>query len=903
MNSESLSHYRLLERIGSGGMGEVYRAQDTSLERTVALKLLPESAFTDQDRVRRFVQEAKAASALNHPNILTIHEIGEVDGRHFIAMEYVDGESLREKVSRGPLELKKFLDVAIQIADGLGAAHAAGIVHRDVKPENIMIRRDGYAKILDFGLAKLTEPGSGGQHAQSAGSPSKSGSPANGSAVPASSLSQALTQPGMVMGTAGYMSPEQARGEAIDHRSDIFSLGCVLYEMATGHRPFEAPSGIEVMHKIIKEQPATVREINPSLPSELQRIIRKSMVKDRDERYQSAREMAIDLRELRRELESGSGGNALEALSGTTPAATPARHGWSTGLLVGVFLTLVLISAGIYMFVGRLPKPGFTALKVTRLTATGTATWPAISSDGKYVAYLDGQGLSRAIHVKQVATGSMMKLVDSGDAVYGDLRFSPDSNWLLYTAGAEGARIRTLWHVATLGGTPRKLLDDVDSAVTFSPDGKRFAFVRQRYMEESLLMAISADGSGQPKVLSSSREGYFNDPRWSPDGSQMAVFFTPKSNPLGFRLAVMPATGGPMKTLGKTEWTGRTGLEWTPDGKNLIVCGSRDLLGVAQIWNVSLPAGEVRPITNDLDNHVGLGATANGRMLVTATNVRTSRISKAVLSGGSAEETGRQAVQLTQGTALSIWPSVSPDGQRIAYSSNEGNGMDIWIADAGGGNARQLTNDVAFDAFPQWSPEGKTIAYTSNKSGKLQIWVMDADGGNARMLTSGSLGLRAAWSPDARWLVYISVEEGLPVLMKIPATGGAAVSLRKGYGNSPQWSPDGKWILAMIQSGGAADEAPQWGLLDASSGEIARTWNTIKSEYGRWMPDGKAMTYINGAMNSIFMQPLEGDRPQTLLSLEKGQQLIGYDWYKDGRSLVCAIGTSTNDVVLIENYR
>jgi len=383
----------------------------------------------------------------------------------------------------------------------------------------------------------------------------------------------------------------------------------------------------------------------------------------------------------------------------------------------------------------------------------------------------------------------------------------------------------------------------------------------------------------------------------------MAAFFMSKSNPLGFRLGVMAATGGPMKTLGKTEWAGRTGLEWTPDGKNLIVCGSRDLLGVAQIWNVSLSRGEVRPITNDLDNHVGLSATANGRMLVTTTNVRTSRISKVVLSGASPEETGRKAVQLTQGTALSIWPSVSPDGQRIAYSSNAGNGMDIWIADADGANARQLTNDAAFDAFPQWSPEGKAIAYTSNKSGKLQIWVMDADGGNARMLTSGSLGLRAAWSPDARWLVYISVEEGLPVLMKIPASGGPAVSLRKGYGNSPQWSPDGKWILAMIQSGTAADEMPQWGLLDASSGEIARTWDAIKSEYGRWMPDGKAMTYINSAMNSIFMQPLEGDRPQTLLSLERGQQLLGYDWFKDGRSLVCAIGSSTNDVVLIENYR
>ena len=363
-------------------MGEVYKAHDTVLDRTVAIKLLPASVVGDEDRVRRFVQEAKAASALNHPSILTIHEIGDFQGQHFIATEFVDGETLRSRLDHGPLDLKRLLEIAVQVADGLTAAHAAGIVHRDIKPDNIMVRRDGLSKILDFGLAKLLERSGSGPPSIPAGTSEDAATvilpsgatPSEGSLASAA----AATEPGMVMGTVGYMSPEQVRGKAADHRSDLFAFGCVLYEMVTRRRPFEAGSPVEVMHKILAEQPQSIHEISPNTPVELQRIIRKAMAKDVEERYQTAKDLAIDLKELKREVESGAISAAWPAVSGpATALRQKSSLNPATWSIISV-AALVLVGA-LYVLISK-RDAGPSQIKLSKITATGNSSAPASST-------------------------------------------------------------------------------------------------------------------------------------------------------------------------------------------------------------------------------------------------------------------------------------------------------------------------------------------------------------------------------------------------------------------------------------------------------------------------------------------------------------------------------------------
>jgi serine/threonine protein kinase len=434
MMAEQISHYRIINQLGAGGMGEVYLAEDTQLGRKIALKLLPEKFTQDEDRVRRFEREARAASALNHPNIITIYEIGQVEATHYIATEFIDGQTLRQQIAGRKLTLNAALEVAIQVASALTAAHEAGITHRDVKPENIMVRRDGIVKVLDFGLAKLTERRA---------TATDSDAPTKG---------KVETDPGTVMGTAQYMSPEQARGQEVDARSDIFSLGGVLYEMIAGRAPFEGPSANDVIAAILTKEPPPLSRFAPEVPTELQRIAAKALRKERDERYQGIKDLLVDLKSLKQDLEleaklKGGADFEMRKAESVEPDAQSAIRDPQSAMVTrttssaeiflseikrhkrGVVLALVIFiiaGAGAASWLSRWigQRQPAAALKITRLTFTGKATEAAISPDGKYVAYVQAEGGEQSLWLSQVAVSSHNQIVPPAEVVYRSLTFS-----------------------------------------------------------------------------------------------------------------------------------------------------------------------------------------------------------------------------------------------------------------------------------------------------------------------------------------------------------------------------------------------------------------------------------------------------------------------------------------------
>src|SRR6266571_1025459 len=550
--STRLGPYTVLSPLGSGGMGEVYLAEDTRLHRKVALKILPADLASDRNRMRRFNQEAMAAAALNHPHIAHIYEIEEIDGVHFIAMEYIDGETLRERITRGGLNLNETLEIGVQIAAALSAAHSAGVTHRDVKPDNIMLRQDGYVKVLDFGLAKLSEP------------PAVAGGLNADTEAPTRALVN--TDPGTVMGTVGYMSPEQARGHATDARTDIWSLGVVIYQMVTNHLPFEGSSNSDVIAAILGKEPPPMARYAREVPEALEWITTKALTKDPDERYQTAKEMMVDLRRIKQRLDAHAeierssapdSSGVTSGMSGQQPsvgAASPGstvsaagsfstapvssaeyliseikRHKTGFGLILAVTL-VAAIGGGLWIYklftMGKSSGP--PAIRFTRLTSGGTignepiTGGAAISPDGKYVVFWTLDGTKSSCYVQQISTNSLVRIVGPLEGNYGASTFSPDGEFVFYNGDDKDNVDGALFQIPVLGGQPRKIVNGISSPVTFSPDGKQIAYVHLiPATGESLLKVANADGSGVSKIIARrTLPNYFSPdgPSWSPDG-------------------------------------------------------------------------------------------------------------------------------------------------------------------------------------------------------------------------------------------------------------------------------------------------------------------------------------------------------------------------------------------------
>jgi len=921
-SGKTISHYEIISTLGSGGMGDVYLAQDLILNRQVALKLLPEYFTQDRDRLRRFQQEARAASSLNHPNIITTYEIGQVADQHFIAFEFIDGETLRQNLigkprhSAGtPLRMREALDIGIQTADALAAAHEAHIIHRDIKPENIMVRRrDGYVKVLDFGLAKLTE----------------------GPVVEVEATTRALVQTsaGMVMGTASYMSPEQARGEKVDVRTDIWSLGVVLYEMLAGCVPFDRPTPSEVIALILEREPPPLTRFARDVPAELERIVSKALTKDAEARYQTAKDLLIDLQRLKQRLEveieiqrtveppekpeeKASDGaqpgtvvteKTLAEEKRNTSSVDPGSHAqaWVSGnkrhryagIILGL-LAVILIGYGIHKVTRRTETTlSFQSATLTRLTTTGKATMVAISPDAKWVVHVLNDGGKRSLWTRQVATQSNIEIVPPAVVTYRGLTFSPDGNYIYYSVSSKDAPQIALFKVSTLGGIPTKLLDDLDgdidhvvsATVSFSPNGKQIAFLRKGTSKETALMIANADGSGERNVTTYQPEDGIGFPKWSPDGRRIAyaVLNYPSNKTT---IVEAQVEDGSRKPLTSQKWLRIFGLAWLSDGSGLLMLAGRDTF-VCQIWHLSHPAGEAHQLTNDLNDYVGMSLAADANALAVIKMEKQASIWIAPNS-----DMGR-AWPVTSGPKADDQVALSPDGSKIVYRTNASGASDIWIVNADGSNPQQLTANAGANVGPAVSPDGRHILFLSDRTGVANIWQMNIDGSDQKQLTNGNGEERPQYSPDGRWVVYSTIAESSSI-WRIPSAGGEPVQLTEKAAGVPTVSPDGKLVACLYED----DNAPvRIALVPLEGGRPLKTLDYgVAPTILRWTPDGRAIAYVDprDTLSNIVARPIDGGALKQLTNF-KADRTFSFDWSRDGSQLALSRGTQGSDVILIK---
>ncbi len=921
-----LGHYKIRSQLGAGGMGEVYLADDARLGRKVALKLLPSDFTKDESKLRRFQQEARAASALNHPNIVTIFEIGEVNDVHFIATELIEGETLREHIKRGQIKTGEALEITTQAASALAAAHQAGIVHRDIKPDNIMVRRDGYVKILDFGLAKLTEPEP--THDQ------------------ASTLIR--TEPGIVLGTAHYMSPEQARGLELDTRTDIWSLGIVIYEMISGRIPFNGDTVTDVLVAILEREPPPMALNARELPDELEWIVRKALRKDRDERYQTVKELHSDLKTLKQRLEfesqlerslpphADSGAEretrnlkgldqTSEQLALSTADLGGAHYPSSAeyvlteikqhkkGLILAagaVVATIIgVVALGLYAFLppkdsGKLPT-SLQTMKITRITTTGRASQAAVSPDGKYVVHVAIESGKQGLRVRQINAMSDVQIVPLADVEYAGLTFSREGDFIYYVVSDKNSPTNTLYQIPVLGGAPRKLIGDVASAITLSTDGRQLAFIRDfpNQGEQAVIIA-NADGSNERRLAVRKLPNFFKALSWSPDGKALACAagsFVPSYNSYLVELSIET---GKEKPISPQAWLFMGRVAWLSDGSGLILGASEQgsaSFDSSQIWYVSYPGGEARRLTNDLNDYADVSLTADSSRLVVVQSETVSNIWIVP------SEDASRAMQITRGVGQRDgWNGLAWTSEgKIIYASKASGNDDLWSMDQSGGNQTQLTAKARINSQPAVSQDGRYLLFTSDRAGTPNIWRMDADGSNPKQLTSGSGENLAQTSPDGNWVLYTLAGAGKPTLWRVSINGGAPQQVTEKFTSSPAISPNGK-LIACIYREDQANSSNRIALIPFEGGEPIKVFDA-PTRIGlliRWTPDGRTVTYIatSAGVSNIWSQPMDGGAPKQLTNF-KADQIFWFDWSRDGKQLAVSRGTVTSDVVLISNFR
>jgi serine/threonine protein kinase len=900
-----IGHYRILEQLGAGGMGEVYLAQDTSLGRQVALKFLPSDFTADVERLRRFEQEARAASSLNHPNILTIYEIGEADSSRYIASEFIDGVTLRERISRKPIKIDEAIDIALQVADALISAHSKGIVHRDIKPENIMIcggghlgQKEGHVKVLDFGIAKLTEPQT-----------SETDLPTR----PLLSTSEGIT-----IGTAPYMSPEQAEGLKVDARTDVWSLSVVLYEMLSGHVPFDGTTRSRLIVSILEKEPRSLSEIVENIPPALEWIVNKGLRKNREDRYQTAREFQNDLREFRKHSEisrargTDEKGSAQPTL--LTSSSPSARRQGLALAIIGAIIVLTAIGFGVKYFWTRLggrnsPTP-FSKFNLTRLTTHGKASSAVISPDGKYVVHVVGTVEQKSLWLRHIATGSDKEILPSNGSDIANLSFSPDGNHIYF--GRAARTDVTLETIPVLGGPPKLILHDIDTSASFSPDGQRFVFVRGYPGDATAsLMLANADGTGEEKLITHRIDDFFfgnvGNPAWSPDGDHIAVALRGADT---FRnVVVVDVKSRTEKRLTSQQWNNIHTICWLPDGNGLLITAIDPERKNTQVFYSSYPEGRVERITNDLNNYEDLSVTSDGTGAVT---VRSEGESDVWISSID-DLTNAKPITSNKfdGVGGIAW---TPDG-RLVHSSNESGTRDLWLMNADGTDNRQLTSKAGLNLMPCVSADRKYVIFDSNRSpsGSMNVWRVNIDGSKPTQITFGRHDVNAQCTSDNQ-IVYSSGDEGHLTVWKMPVEGGNPVHLTEYYSSVAAVSPTDGSIAFTFLDDKATPVRLRTGVISANGGrptivfDFPAIFGTLgPGFYGQtisWTSDGKSLTYIDtkDGVSNIWSQPIAGGPPKQLTHFNS-DLIFYYAWSRDGKKLALARGRKTSDVVLIRDLQ
>jgi len=796
-------HYTIVRSIGAGGMGVVYEAEDAKLGRRVALKFLPPELSRDRPALERFQREARAASALNHPNICTICAIEESGGDCFIAMELLDGESLDRQIVSRIATWDAVADIGIQVADALAAAHRRGIVHRDIKPANIFLTRDGRAKVLDFGIAKVTPtPGS------------------NDETMSVSAAGSRLTGVGLTVGTIGYMSPEQARGDELDARSDLFSLAAVLYEMATRQPAFDGRTTAVVFQQILDGTPESPARVNHALPARLDEIIVKGLEKDRELRYQTAEELRGDLKRLKRDASSGK----LVAATSHTQAESPrssgeilaaeARRRKGLVSVLGMVLVATVAAAayGIYAIVWR-PAPATQStassrMRINRLTTSGEIRGcGSISPDGKYVAYCDFSG---ELIVQQVATGSTVPLGN----VDGATTFSADSNFVYVTRSSENSESGVLWAYPTFSGEPRRVASDVAGAVGVSPDGKHVVFLREKRTEQTqtqTVMIADAFGGNERALLSSTMaETWFENAglSWSPDGKLISTTQATIVGGYRMRPVVIDVETGKLSTISNDTWAGVGRTAWLPGSHSFLFAAQESIVGPFQFWIAQYPGGRATRITNDARGfgNMSVSVTADGSTIATVPFELISNLWRTNADASAPLE------QWTSGAQVDGDVGIAPlaDG-RVFYTSGDGVDQAIWSVDAAGGRPRNLTRQYA--EVPSLPADGRFIIFGALQEGRFRIWRMQPDGSEARPITSGQDDINPRISPDGRWVYYMAADASGDRLRRVSADGGPSTALGEEGMQAAGLSPDGRQLLVRKRATTASPEP--YAILDA----------------------------------------------------------------------------------------
>jgi Tol biopolymer transport system component/tRNA A-37 threonylcarbamoyl transferase component Bud32 len=883
MVGKVLAQYQISEKLGEGGMGVVWKARDTRLDRFVALKTLSAEKLADPERKRRFVQEAKAASALNHPNIVHIYDIADADGVQFIAMEYVAGKTLDQSIGRKGLRLNEALKYAVQIADALAKAHSAGIIHRDLKPSNIMVTENGLVKVLDFGLAKLAETATG----------------ESGETATVREPEGPNTEEGTIVGTIAYMSPEQAEGKKVDARSDIFSFGSVLYEMVTGRRAFHGDSKLSTLSAILKDDPKPVTSIMPDVPRDLEKIISHCLRKDPERRFQHMADVKTLLDELKEESDSGK-------LTGITAGAT-GRRPRLIWVLVGATI-LLLAAAGVGLW---LLRPASHAVpKLVPLTSyPGQQRDPAFSPDGKQVAFAwNGEKEDNFdIYVKLVDAGTPLRLTSNPADEY-EPAWSPDGRYIAFSRAFSDHT--EIWMIPALGGAERKLGELAPqypgAGLSWSPDGKYLALVDKIAPREPASIFLLSVETGDKRKLTSSPTEYAGDfgPLFSPDGKTLA--FVRYSSAGSGEIYVLPVTpdGRPLGEPRRLTHDERLilGLDWTADGRRIVYSSGQ--LGSMNLLTIPASGGAPERLAVADQNPTALSISRSGSRLVYERDIVDLNIWR--IPGPNSSDNKSAPSRFIASTQWDLEPQFSPDGTKIVFSSARSGSFEIWVCDREGKNAVQLTSSNGPEVgSPRWSPDSRWIAFDSLKAGNSDIYVISTDGRPARRLTTGPHNnTRPSWSTDGRWIYFGSNRSGDWQIWKQLAQGGAAVPVTKTEGGEEAFeSLDGKSVYY------AKLDAPGIWKVPAAGGEETRVLD--RGGVAVWALTGQGICFfdLNGSTGIALKFYNFATGKVTLLrqfskdtSVDTGATSLSVS-PDGGWILYTQLDQSGSNLMLVENYR